>query len=70
MPLKLDRVKYQLDQQTVKDSFINPVLVKKRPENSLNLPRVIEPPAELHEESTSRRLLHSSLGRLEKKILQ
>ena len=42
MPLKVDRVKYQLDEQIVKDSYIHPSLVKKRPENSLNLPQVSE----------------------------
>lgn len=40
MPLKVQKEKFMLDEQVVKDSVINPRLVKKRPENSLILPRV------------------------------
>lgn len=40
MSLKVDQVKFALDEKVVRDSYIHPSLVKKRPENSLNLPAV------------------------------
>jgi hypothetical protein len=39
-PFKLDHQKYLPDANIVKDSQINPKLVKKRPENQLRLPRL------------------------------
>lgn len=42
MQLKLDHTKFMLDENVVKDSYIHPSLVKKRPENSLKLPNVIK----------------------------
>ena len=40
MELKLDRGRFMPDSMIVKDAYIHPKLVKKRPENSLNLPKV------------------------------
>ena len=40
MELKVDRGKFMPDAMIVMDAQINPKLVKKRPENSLNLPKI------------------------------
>jgi hypothetical protein len=38
IPTKLDNTKFVLDDKVVKEAWIHPKLVKKRPESQLNIP--------------------------------
>lgn len=66
MQLKVDRVKFAPDKRVVQDSFINPTLVKKRPENSLNLPTVYT--SQDSQTYTTREFVNTSLQKLNAKI--
>jgi hypothetical protein len=45
METRVDKRQYQLDPTVVRDSRINPRLVKKRPDNCLSLPHPIIDPS-------------------------
>lgn len=69
MPLKVDKVKFQPDKLIVQDSYINPSLVKKRPENSLLLPSVnYESSGKIEKVTTTRDFMNTSLQKLNAKI--
>jgi hypothetical protein len=55
--LKVDKVKFKLDEKILMDSRIHPSLVKKRPENSLILPSVEK--ADLDENLPEDRLFYN-----------